>query len=117
MPVVTPELRGTILPGVTRDSVITLLRERGTEVQERRVSIDEIRAAVRNGTLLEAFGAGTAAIIAPVGRIACRGEELVINDDAAGELTRELYDTITGIQLGEVEDRHGWNRLVRIEGG
>ena len=115
--VVTPKLRGTILPGVTRDSVITLLRERGTEVQERQVSLDEIVAAVRSGDLLEAFGAGTAAIIAPVGKIACRGEELVINAAAAGELTRELYDTITGIQLGEIEDRHGWNRLVRIAAG
>ena len=81
------------------------------------MSIEEVRAAIRNGELLEAFGAGTAASIAPVGRIACRGEELVINDDAAGELTRELYDTITGIQLGEIEDRHGWNRLVQVEGG
>ena len=113
--VVTPALRGTILPGVTRDSVITLLRDRGLEVRERLVAIDEIIDAIRDGELIEAFGAGTAAIIAPVGRIAYRGEEWVINDNATGELTHELYDTITGIQLGEIEDRHGWNRLVAID--
>ena len=115
--VVTPALRGTILPGVTRDSVITLLRDRGMEVQERLVAIDEVIDAIRSGELVEAFGAGTAAIIAPVGKIACRGDEWVINGNATGELTRELYDTITGIQLGEIEDRHGWNRLVRVGNG
>ena len=115
--VVTPALRGTILPGVTRDSVITLLRDRGLEVEERMVSIDEVIDAIRSGELVEAFGAGTAAIITPVGRIACRGEEWTINDNVSGELTRELYDAITGIQLGEIEDRHGWNRLIPVENG
>ena len=115
--VVTPALRGTILPGVTRDSVITLLRDRGVEVEEGLVSIDEVIDDIRSGELMEAFGAGTAAIIAPVGKIACRGKEWIINDYAAGELTRELYDTITGIQLGEIEDRYGWNRLIRVENG
>ena len=115
--VVTPALRGTILPGVTRDSVITLLRDRGVEVEERRVSIDEVIGAIRSGEMVEAFGAGTAAIIAPVGKIAFRGTEWVIGGNATGELTRELYDTITGIQQGTIEDRHGWNRLVRIGGG
>ncbi len=115
--VVTPALRGTILRGVTRDSVITLLRDRGLEVEEGLVAIDEVIDAIGNGELVEAFGAGTAAIIAPVGKIAYRGKEWVINGNATGELTRELYDTITGIQLGEIEDRHGWNRLIPVEDG
>ncbi|MCP5154525.1 MAG: branched-chain amino acid aminotransferase [Ectothiorhodospiraceae bacterium] len=112
--VVTPALQGTILPGVTRDSVLTLLRDRGIEVEERRIALDEIVEASRRGRLREAFGAGTAAIIAPVGRIACRGEELVVANGESGTLTRELYEAITGIQRGEVEDRHGWNRLIDI---
>ena len=115
--VVTPALRGTILRGVTRDSVITLLRDRGIEVEEGLVAIDEVIDAIGGGELVEAFGAGTAAIIAPVGKIAYRGKEWVINGNSTGELTRELYDTITGIQLGEIEDRHGWNRLIPVENG
>jgi branched-chain amino acid aminotransferase len=110
--VITPELRGTILPGVTRDSVITLLRERGERIEERRIAIDEIAEGIRAGTVIEAFGAGTAAIIAPVGRIAYRGEVLEINANAAGPLTRSLYEEITGIQTGEQADTHRWNRLV-----
>ena len=113
--IVTPQLRGTILRGVTRESVMTLLRDAGHGVEERRISIDELLDAIRNGDVQEAFGAGTAAIIAPVGKFAYRGEELVVNDNVAGPLTRELYDQITGIQLGEIEDRHGWNRLVRLD--
>ena len=113
--VVTPELRGTILPGVTRDSVLTMLRERGEQVEERRVEIAEIAEAIRAGTLTEAFGAGTAAIIAPVGRIAYKGEVLEINDNAAGPLTRSLYEEITALQRGERPDPHGWNRVISIE--
>ena len=78
---------------------------------------DAIADRTGSGELVEAFGAGTAAIIAPVGKIAYRGKEWVINGNATGELTRELYDTITGIQLGEIEDRHGWNRLIQVENG
>ncbi len=113
--VVTPELRGTILPGVTRDSVLTMLRERGEKVEERRIEIAEVADAIRAGTLTEAFGAGTAAIIAPVGRIAYQGEVLEINDNAAGPLTCALYDEITGLQRGERPDPHGWNRVVAID--
>ena len=112
--VVTPELRGTILPGVTRDSVITLLRDRGETVEERRIEIEEVAEGIRSGAVTEAFGAGTAAIIAPVGRIAYRGETLEINDNAAGPLTASLYDEITGLQTGELQDRHGWNRVIPL---
>ncbi len=112
--VVTPELRGTILPGVTRASVITLLAERGEPLEERRITIDEVITAIGDGSLGEAFGAGTAAIISPVGELLWRDERHRIGNGEAGELTRALYDQITGIQLGEIEDRHGWNRIVEI---
>ena len=112
--IVTPELRGTILPGVTRDSVITLLRDQGRSVEERRIEIDEIVRASRSGALTEAFGAGTATVIAPVGRIAYQGETVVINDNQAGPLSAELYDTIIGIQLGERPDPHDWTTVVDV---
>lgn len=113
--VVTPELRGTILPGVTRDSVITLLKDRGIEVEERRIAIEELIEASWAGELEEAFGAGTAAVISPVGRIAYRQTVMEINDNTTGPLTAELYQAITGIQHGEVEDRHGWNVVIDVE--
>ena len=112
--VVTPELRGTILPGITRDSVITLLLEAGHRVEERRVSIDEVIEAIADGSLREAFGAGTAAIIATVGKLNFREKILTINNNEAGAITRSLYDQLTGIQLGEIEDRHGWSRIINL---
>lgn len=114
--VVTPALRGTILPGVTRDSVITLLKDWGITVEERQVSIDEVVDGIRAGTLDEAFGAGTAAVVSPVGRIARGSETLELGDRTAGPLTRRLYDEITGIQTGQVADAHGWIRLVETVG-
>ena len=113
--VATPELRGTILPGITRESVITLLRDRGIEVEERRIGIDEVIRRSRDGTLREAFGAGTAAVITPIGRIGFEGVMHEINAGAPGPLGAELYDALIGIQLGEREDRHGWNRIVDLE--
>ena len=112
--VVTPDLQGTILPGITRDSVITLLREAGVSVEERRVSMDELVDGIASKRLSEAFGAGTAAIIAPVGRIAYKDQVLAINDERAGETTRSLFDQITRIQLGETNDEHGWNRVIDV---
>ena len=113
--VATPELRGTILPGITRESVITLLRDRGVEVEERRIAIDEVIRRSKDGTLREAFGAGTAAVITPIGRIGFEGVMHEINGGASGSLGAELYDSLIGIQLGEREDRHGWNRIVDLE--
>ena len=112
--VVTPELRGTILPGITRESVLTILRDRGTLVEERRIAIDEILAGIEDGSLQEAFCAGTAAIISPVGKMAYEGREWLVNDNQAGPVTREMYDIITGIQLGELEDRYGWTHRVDL---
>ena len=113
--VATPELRGTILPGITRESVLTLLADRGTEVEERRIAIDEVVRRSGDGSLREAFGAGTAAVITPIGRIGFEGAVHEINGGAAGPLGAELYDSLIGIQLGEREDRHGWNHVVEIE--
>ena len=113
--VVTPELHGTILPGVTRDSVITLLKDEGMPVQERLVDIDEVIDGMRSGELEEIFGAGTAAVISPVGAIAYKGRRHKMHGNGAGPLTRKLYDTITGIQLGEFKDKFGWTRVVDLD--
>ncbi|MCB1741378.1 MAG: branched-chain amino acid aminotransferase [Gammaproteobacteria bacterium] len=115
--VVTPDLRGTILPGVTRASVIDLLRAAGHQVEERRVSIDEITEGARSGRLREAFAAGTAAVIAPVGRIGYKGTDHTLGNEQTGELTRWLYEQLTGIQRGEIADPDGWCRLVTPQPG
>ncbi len=112
--VVTPDLHGTILPGVTRDSVITLLEDAGHRVEQRRITIDEVLDGARAGRLREVFGAGTAAIIAPVGAIAFQDRDTAIGNGEAGEMTRWLYDQITGIQRGEVADRFGWCRRIDV---
>ncbi|MEK7838844.1 MAG: branched-chain amino acid aminotransferase [candidate division NC10 bacterium] len=106
--VITPPLTGTVLPGVTRDSVLTLLRDWGLRVSERQVGIDEVMAAHRAGTLTEVWGTGTAAVISPVGELAYKGETMVINGGKIGPLTQRLYDAIVGIQYGQAPDPHGW---------
>jgi branched-chain amino acid aminotransferase len=107
--VVTPPLTsGTILPGVTRDSALTLMREWGLRVAERPIAIDDVLAAARRGTLREVWGTGTAAVISPVGELAYKGERFVIGDGKIGELTRRLYDAIVDIQYARVSDTHGW---------
>ena len=110
--VVTPDLHGTILPGVTRDSVITLLEDAGTPVEQRRITLDEVLEGSRSGALTEVFAAGTAAIIAPVGAIAYQGSDHEIGSGKGGQMTGWLYDQITGIQHGDVEDRFDWCRVV-----
>lgn len=110
--VVTPPLTGTILPGVTRDSVLTLLREWGIRVAERKIGIDEVIAAARNGTLREVWGTGTAAVISPVGELMYTGERIVINTGRIGELTQRLYQAIVDIQYARVPDARGWTLEV-----
>jgi branched-chain amino acid aminotransferase len=107
--VVTPSLgQGTILPGVTRDSALTLMREWGLHVSERQISIDEVARAAHDGTLQEVWGTGTAAVVSPVGELAYQGRRIVINGGKIGELTRRLYDAIVGIQYATAPDTHGW---------
>jgi branched-chain amino acid aminotransferase len=106
--VVTPPLAGTILPGITRDSALTLMREWGLKVSERQIAIDEVLAAARGGKLLEAWGTGTAAVISPVGELSYKSERFAINGGKIGELTQRLYTAITDIQYARVPDTHGW---------
>jgi branched-chain amino acid aminotransferase len=110
--VVTPPLDGTFLPGVTRESVLTLLRDWGMKVSERKLSIDELREAHTRGELREVFGTGTAAIISPVGALGFADGELRIGDGRVGELSQRVYDAITGIQYARQPDTHGWMTLV-----
>ena len=106
--VVTPSLAGSILPGITRKSILELLRDEGYRVSERRISVDELDAALEAGKLEEAFGCGTAAVVSPIGELCYKGKKFVINGGKIGPLTQHLYDTLTGIQWGTREDTYGW---------
>jgi len=109
---VTPPLGGSILDGVTRDSVLTLLRDWGFQAHERPIGMEELIAAHRAGTLREVFGCGTAAVITPVGTLGWKGEEIVINKGEPGEASQRLFDAITGVQQGREPDKHGWITLL-----
>ncbi|UZT83147.1 branched-chain amino acid aminotransferase [Caproicibacterium sp. BJN0003] len=111
--VVTPELQGSILPGVTRMSVIEILKKWGVPVVERRLSIQELADAAKDGKLEEAFGSGTAAVISPIGHLKWGDDIMVINDGKIGELSQKLYDTLTGIQWGKIPDPFGWTVEVK----
>lgn len=111
--IVTAPCDGTVLPGVTRDSCIQLLKSWGYEVEEKHLAIDELMQAAHDGKLEEAFGTGTAAVISPVGELNYKGDIVVINDFKTGPLTQRLYDTLTGIQWGNVEDTFGWTHVVK----
>jgi len=106
--VVTPPLGGTILPGVTRDSALVLMRRWGLKVSERQISIDDVVHAHKRGALKEVWGTGTAAVISPVGELVYKGERMVIHDGKIGSLTQRLYDAIVGIQYGQAPDPDGW---------
>lgn len=106
--IVTPSLNGSILDGITRNSIIQLLKHWNIPVEERMLSIDELVEAHSNGQLTEAFGTGTAAVISPIGELLWLGTKLIINNGETGTLSRKLYDTLTGIQLGTTEDPFGW---------
>lgn len=108
--VVTPMLNGSILPGITRKSILELLRSEGCKVSERRISVDELGQALEDGKLEEAWGCGTAAVVSPIGELCYRGKKFIINNGEIGKLTHHLYDTLTGIQWGTLEDRFGWTK-------
>ena len=111
--VVTPPLAaGTILAGITRDSILTLLRDWGVKTAERPIAIDEVMAASKAGTLAEMWGTGTAAVVSPVGVLGYKNERITINGGETGPLTRKLYESIVGIQYGETNDPHGWTTPV-----
>ena len=98
----------TVLPGVTRKSVLQVLKSMNYVVEERDISVDELIAAAENGTLEEAWGTGTAAVISPIGEISYKSKDYTVNNFEIGELTQKLYDTLTGIQWGKIEDPYGW---------
>ncbi|MEE1197990.1 MAG: branched-chain amino acid aminotransferase [Acutalibacteraceae bacterium] len=106
--IVTPMLNGSILPGITRNSVIQVCKSWGYEVEERKISVDELVAAAKSGELEEVFGTGTAAVISPVGKLRYVDDVMEIGGGKIGEVTQKLYDTITGIQWGKTEDPFGW---------
>ena len=109
---ITPPLEGSILPGITRDSVLQLVRDWGYQVSERRITIDEVIAAGMAGTLQESFGTGTAAVIAPVGEFCYRDQHIQINGGLIGELSSRLFTELQEIQFGYREDPHRWR--VRV---
>jgi branched-chain amino acid aminotransferase len=105
---ITPPLSGSILPGITRDSVLRLTKDWGLKVSEKRISIDEVLAANENGTLQEIFGTGTAAVISPVGELNYKGINCTINNGKTGELAQKLFDEIQAIQNGYKVDSYNW---------
>lgn len=111
--IVTPSLNGSVLDGVTRNSIIQLLEHWDIPVTERRLSIQEIIEANKNGTLEEAFGTGTAAVVSPIGELLWNNEILAVNQGEIGNTTQKLYDTITGIQNGKIDDPFNWIKEVK----
>ena len=111
--IVTPELNGSILPGITRDSVLTICRDWGLPVEERKISVDELLEAQKAGKLEECVGSGTAAVISPVGKLRYKDEVMTIGNGEIGEISQKIYDAVTGIQLGKLEDKFGWR--VEVE--
>lgn len=111
---ITPSLEGSILPGITRDSVIQLAKSWGLTVTERRITIDELYAAYENGSLEEAFGSGTAAVISPIGEFNWGGRVFKVADGGIGPVAAKLYDQLTGIQYGRLPDTFNWTREVIV---
>ena len=106
-------LNGSILPGITRNSVLQLCRDWGLPTEERKISVEELIQAQKEGKLEEVFGTGTAAVISPVGKLRYKDDVMVIGNGEIGPLSQKLYDTVTGIQLGRLEDKFGWR--VRVD--
>lgn len=111
--VLTPMLQGSILPGITRKSSIELCKSWGLKVSERRITIQEIADAYDNGKLNEVFGTGTAAVISPVGHLKWGDKVMLINNNKIGKISQKLYDTMTGIQWGKLEDKFNWTIEVK----
>lgn len=112
--VVTPALTGSVLPGITRKSIIEILKEKGYKVSERLISVDELAEAAENGKLEEAWGTGTAAVVSPIGHLYYKGKDYEVSGNKIGSLTQELYDELTGIQWGRIKDTRNWCYKVKI---
>ncbi len=111
--IITAPTEGTVLPGVTRDSILHILRDWGYKVEERHLAIEDLMKAGHDGTLQEAWGTGTAAVISPIGELYYKGDVVQINDFKTGSLTQKIYDTLTGIQWGDLPDTYGWTHEVK----
>ncbi len=111
--IVTPKLTGSILPGITRKSCIEVLKNEGYTVEERLLSVDELFSALESGRLEEAWGCGTAAVVSPIGELMLNDKKYVINNGEIGKVTHHLYDTLTGIQWGRLEDTFGWTYPIK----
>ncbi len=111
----TPALTGSILPGITRDSVLKIAKDKGIKASERRISIDEVIEGIQTGRLKESFGTGTAVVISPVGEIFYKEKGYIINNREVGPLAKLFFEEITGIQYGEKEDPYGWTEIVENE--
>lgn len=110
--VVTPELSGSILSGITRRSILEILKSENYKLEERKISIDELIKALKENRVQEAFGTGTAAVVSPIGQFTFENKDYTIGDGSIGELTQKLYDEITGIQRGKLEDKRGWTVIL-----
>ena len=111
--IITPALQGSILGGITRMSCIELLRSKGYKITERPISIDEIAKASDEGKLDEAFGSGTAAVISPIGELKWDDKIMKLSGGKIGKISQELYDNLTGIQWGRIEDTFNWTQEVK----
>lgn len=111
--IVTPKLTGSILPGITRKSCIEVLKDEGYKVSERLLSVDELGKALESGELKEAWGCGTAAVVSPIGELCYKGKKFIINNGEIGAVTQKLYDTLTGIQWGKIDDKYGWTVPIK----
>ncbi len=111
--IVTPKLTGSILPGITRKSCIEVLKSEGYTVEERLLSVDELFSALESGKLEEAWGCGTAAVVSPIGELMLNDKKYTINNGEIGKVTHHLYDILTGIQWGRLEDTFGWTYPIK----
>ena len=112
--IVTPTLSGSILPGITRDSILQLAPAIGYEISEERLDIEQILSDIESGKITEVFGCGTAAVISPVGGFCYKNKDYIINNNETGAVSKHLYDELTGIQYGTKEDRFGWIKTIEL---
>ncbi|PIE79630.1 MAG: branched chain amino acid aminotransferase [Chloroflexi bacterium] len=113
--IVTPQLSGSILPGITRKSVLQLAPDLGYEVSEETIDVNDMMADLQSGNITEVFGCGTAAVIAPVGKFGFKDEEYIINNNEVGPVSQHLFDQLTGIQNGRLPDPYGWTHTIEVK--
>ena len=101
-----------LFPGITRKSIVEMLKNEGYKVEERLLSVDELAQSMADGTLEEAWGCGTAAVVSPIGELCYKDKVYIVNEGKIGELTQHLYDTLTGIQWGKTEDTYNWTYKI-----